>query len=188
MVIGRGRLIADELMGFADRYRNGGPRPGLQPLAAAYDAAHWTGEAELTIPGVPPEQVGATAHRMGLRAAWTGSHRDDARGVLHEADGRQPGVRGRGMTTDAPPAAATTAATAAAEWLKLRSVRSTWWFVGGATAVMLLTTSLEVDEGAPVGVHLKVGRDDDRQLRPVHPAGARDPRRDQRVRGTRASP
>ena len=56
------------------------------------------------------------------------------------------------MTTDAPPAAATTTATAAAEWLKLRSVRSTWWFVGGATAVMLLTTSLEVDEGAPAGV------------------------------------
>ena len=56
------------------------------------------------------------------------------------------------MKTDTPPAAATTGATAAAEWLKLRSVRSTWWFVGGATAVMLLTTSLEVDDGDPAAV------------------------------------
>jgi ABC-2 type transport system permease protein len=56
------------------------------------------------------------------------------------------------MSTDARPAAATTAATAAAEWLKLRSVRSTWWFVGGAAAVMLLTTSIEVDDGDPATV------------------------------------
>jgi ABC-2 type transport system permease protein len=53
------------------------------------------------------------------------------------------------MSTDARPAAATIAATAAAEWLKLRSVRSTWWFVGGAAAVMLLSTSIEVDDGDP---------------------------------------
>ena len=53
------------------------------------------------------------------------------------------------MSTDAHPAAATTAATAAAEWLKLRSVRSTWWFVGGAAAVMLLTTSIEVGRRRP---------------------------------------
>jgi ABC-2 type transport system permease protein len=51
-----------------------------------------------------------------------------------------------------PPAAATTAATAAAEWLKLRSVRSTWWFVGGATAVMLLTAGLEADAGGSAGL------------------------------------
>ena len=56
------------------------------------------------------------------------------------------------MSTDARPAAATTVATAAAEWLKLRSVRSTWWFVGGAAAVMLLATSLEVDDGDPVAL------------------------------------
>ena len=56
------------------------------------------------------------------------------------------------MSTDTRPAAATTTATAAAEWLKLRSVRSTWWFVGGATAVMLLGTGLEVDDGDPVGL------------------------------------
>jgi hypothetical protein len=55
------------------------------------------------------------------------------------------------MTPDPRPAAATIPATAAAEWLKLRSVRSTWWFVGGATAVMLLTTSFEVDDGDSVG-------------------------------------
>ena len=67
VVIGRGRLIADELMGSLLTGTGTVVRgPALQPLAAAYDAARWTGEAELTIPGVPPEQVGATAHRMGL--------------------------------------------------------------------------------------------------------------------------
>jgi ABC-2 type transport system permease protein len=45
------------------------------------------------------------------------------------------------------PAAATTLSTAAAEWLKLRSVRSTWWFVGGSAAVMLLATAIEPDNG-----------------------------------------
>jgi ABC-2 type transport system ATP-binding protein len=67
VVIGRGRLIADELMGSLLTGTGTVVRgPALEPLAAAYDAAHWTGDAELTIPGVPPEQVGATAHRMGL--------------------------------------------------------------------------------------------------------------------------
>ena len=34
---------------------------------------------------------------------------------------------------------------AAAEWLKLRSVRSTWWFAGGALLLMLLVAGLEAD-------------------------------------------
>ncbi len=34
---------------------------------------------------------------------------------------------------------------AAAEWLKLRSVRSTLWFAGGALALMLLVSGLEAD-------------------------------------------
>lgn len=45
--------------------------------------------------------------------------------------------------------AGTIASTAAAEWLKLRSVRSTWWFLGGATATMLLLAAAETDEGDP---------------------------------------
>ena len=67
VVIGKGRLIADEQMGSmltgAGTVVRG---PALRPIADAYDDARWTGDAELTIPGVPPEQVGATAHRMGL--------------------------------------------------------------------------------------------------------------------------
>ena len=57
------------------------------------------------------------------------------------------------MSTGTRPAAATTTATAAAESLKLRSVRSTWWFVGGARPFMLLGTGLEVDDGDPIGLH-----------------------------------
>jgi ABC-2 type transport system permease protein len=34
---------------------------------------------------------------------------------------------------------------AAAEWLKLRSVRSTWWLAGGALLLMLLVAALEAD-------------------------------------------
>ena len=67
VVIGRGRLIADEqveslLTGAGTRVRG----PALQPIADAYDDARWTGDTELTVPGVPPEQVGATAHRLGV--------------------------------------------------------------------------------------------------------------------------
>lgn len=47
------------------------------------------------------------------------------------------------------PRAATVVATASAEWLKLRSLRSTWWFVGGALAIMALVGSLEADDGDP---------------------------------------
>jgi ABC-2 type transport system ATP-binding protein len=67
VVIGRGRLIADEpvrsLLAGAGTVVRG---PALQPLVPAYGDARWTGDTELTIPGVPPEQVGATAHRLGL--------------------------------------------------------------------------------------------------------------------------
>jgi ABC-2 type transport system ATP-binding protein len=67
VVIGKGRLIADQLTeslltGTGTVVRG----PALQPLAAAYDDARWTGDAELTIPGAPPEQVGATAYGMGV--------------------------------------------------------------------------------------------------------------------------
>ncbi|PZG14107.1 ABC transporter permease [Nonomuraea aridisoli] len=34
---------------------------------------------------------------------------------------------------------------AAAEWLKLRSVRSTWWCAGGAVTTMMLVAALEAD-------------------------------------------
>jgi ABC-2 type transport system permease protein len=34
---------------------------------------------------------------------------------------------------------------AAAEWLKLRSVRSTWWFAGGALLLMLAVAGLDAD-------------------------------------------
>ena len=37
---------------------------------------------------------------------------------------------------------------AAAEWLKLRSIRSTWWFAGGALLLMLLVSALEADSVA----------------------------------------
>jgi ABC-2 type transport system ATP-binding protein len=67
VVIGRGRLIADEqidslLAGTGTVVRG----PDLRPLAEAYDGSRWTGDAELTVPGIPPDQVGATAHRLGL--------------------------------------------------------------------------------------------------------------------------
>ncbi|GAA3097884.1 hypothetical protein [Streptosporangium carneum] len=35
-----------------------------------------------------------------------------------------------------------------AEWLKLRSVRSTWWFAGGALLTMLLVAVLEAEDTA----------------------------------------
>jgi ABC-2 type transport system permease protein len=37
---------------------------------------------------------------------------------------------------------------AAAEWQKLRSLRSTWWFAGGALLLMLLVAALEADGSA----------------------------------------
>ena len=67
VVIGRGRLIADEPM--ANLLAGGGTvvsGPALQPLASAYPAAQWSGPGELTIPGTTPEEVGRRAHEKGL--------------------------------------------------------------------------------------------------------------------------
>ena len=52
-------------------------------------------------------------------------------------------------TTVTVPPAATLASTAAAEWWKLRSLRSTGWFLGGATMIMLLMAMLESNDGDP---------------------------------------
>lgn len=53
------------------------------------------------------------------------------------------------MTTTTVPRAATIPAAMAAEWHKLRSIRSTWWFLLGALLIMVLTTLLEADDGDP---------------------------------------
>jgi ABC-2 type transport system permease protein len=37
---------------------------------------------------------------------------------------------------------------AAAEWLKVRSLRSSWWFAGGALLMMLVVAALEADSAA----------------------------------------
>jgi ABC-2 type transport system ATP-binding protein len=67
IVLGRGRVIADEPM---DRLMSSaGVRvrgPELQPLADALPAASWTGPEELTIAGSRPEEVGRRAHDLGL--------------------------------------------------------------------------------------------------------------------------
>ena len=39
--------------------------------------------------------------------------------------------------------------TIAAEWIKLWSLRSTWWYLGGAAAVVVLTSLLESGDGDP---------------------------------------
>ncbi|MEV0890719.1 ABC transporter ATP-binding protein [Promicromonospora sp. NPDC050262] len=67
VVLGRGQLIADApmselLTATGSRVRG----PGLEALAERLDDARWTGDDELTVPGVPPEEVGALAHQLGL--------------------------------------------------------------------------------------------------------------------------
>ncbi len=67
IVLGKGRLIADESMhrlmgGTGVRVR--GPR--LQPLADALPTASWTGPEELTITGPSPDEIGIRAHALGL--------------------------------------------------------------------------------------------------------------------------
>jgi ABC-2 type transport system permease protein len=52
----------------------------------------------------------------------------------------------------APPRAGTVPASTAAEWLKLRSLRSTWWFLGGSAVIVLLMALLESDDGDPTTV------------------------------------
>jgi ABC-2 type transport system permease protein len=54
-------------------------------------------------------------------------------------------------TATVPPAA-TLVSTAAAEWWKLRSLRSTGWFLGGAALVMLLMAVLESNDGDPTTI------------------------------------
>jgi ABC-2 type transport system ATP-binding protein len=67
VVLGKGRLIADEpmenlLTGTGTKVRG----PQLHALADALPDAHWSGPDELTVTGVLPEQVGALAHELGL--------------------------------------------------------------------------------------------------------------------------
>jgi ABC-2 type transport system ATP-binding protein len=67
IVLGRGRLIADEPIdrltaGTSVRVRG----PELQPLADSLPDASWTGPEELTIVGPSPEEIGRRAHALGL--------------------------------------------------------------------------------------------------------------------------
>ncbi|MFG1609254.1 ABC transporter ATP-binding protein [Actinoplanes sp. NPDC049265] len=67
VVIGRGRLIADEPM--ANLLSGSGTvvsGPALEPLAEALPSATWTAPGELTVPGLGPEEVGRRAYEMGL--------------------------------------------------------------------------------------------------------------------------
>ena len=67
VVLGKGRLIADEPM--ASLLTATGSRvrgPALGALAERLDGARWTGDGELTVPGVLPEEVGVLAHELGL--------------------------------------------------------------------------------------------------------------------------
>ncbi|MFI7705949.1 ATP-binding cassette domain-containing protein [Nonomuraea sp. NPDC049480] len=67
IVIGKGRLIADEpmerMVAAAGVLVRG---PALQPLADVAPAARWTGPEELTIGDQTPEQIGRLAHELGL--------------------------------------------------------------------------------------------------------------------------
>jgi ABC-2 type transport system ATP-binding protein len=67
VVLGKGRLIADEpmerlLAGAGVRVRG----PALQPLADVLPDARWSGPDELTVNGSTPEQIGRRAHELGL--------------------------------------------------------------------------------------------------------------------------
>ncbi|MEV0890720.1 hypothetical protein [Promicromonospora sp. NPDC050262] len=56
-----------------------------------------------------------------------------------------------GAPTSSPTAAARTRLgdAIAAEWIKLWSLRSTWWYLGGSAAVVVLTSLLESGDGDP---------------------------------------
>jgi ABC-2 type transport system ATP-binding protein len=67
VVLGKGRLIADEPMerlvaGAGVRIRG----PELRPLADALPGARWTGRDELTVVGPSPEEVGERAYELGV--------------------------------------------------------------------------------------------------------------------------
>ncbi|PZG14106.1 ABC transporter ATP-binding protein [Nonomuraea aridisoli] len=67
VVLGRGRLIADEPMErlvAAGGVLVRGPR--LRPLADALPQAGWSGPDELTVVGATPEEVGRLAYELGL--------------------------------------------------------------------------------------------------------------------------
>ncbi len=67
IILGRGRLIADEPM---ERLTGGAGvlvrGENLGQLADALPSARWTGADELTVPGHTTEQVGRHAHELGL--------------------------------------------------------------------------------------------------------------------------
>jgi ABC-2 type transport system permease protein len=54
------------------------------------------------------------------------------------------------MTARTRSRAGSTVSTASAEWLKLRSVRSTWWFLSGSSLIMLLLAVAETNDGDPM--------------------------------------
>ena len=56
------------------------------------------------------------------------------------------------ITVATVPPASTLVSTAAAEWWKLRSLRSTRWFLGGAALLMLLMALLESNDGDPTRI------------------------------------
>lgn len=67
IILGRGRLIADEPM--ESLVARAGVRvrgPRLRPLADSLPAARWTGPDELTVTGHTTEQIGRRAHDLGL--------------------------------------------------------------------------------------------------------------------------
>ncbi|WP_419996794.1 ABC transporter ATP-binding protein [Streptomyces boninensis] len=68
VVLGKGRLIADEPMERLVRGAGVVVRgPGLQPLAEVLLDVRWTGPEELTVVGPSVEQVGDLAYELGLR-------------------------------------------------------------------------------------------------------------------------
>ena len=68
IVLGRGRLVADTTMAGLRAATGTTVRgPDLGPLAQTLTEATWSGPHELTVPGVPPQRVGALAHRLGLQ-------------------------------------------------------------------------------------------------------------------------
>ena len=68
IVLGRGRLVTDTTVAGLRAATGTTVRgPDLEPLAQALTETTWSGPHELTVPGVPPRQVGALAHRLGLQ-------------------------------------------------------------------------------------------------------------------------
>jgi ABC-2 type transport system ATP-binding protein len=69
VVLGRGRLIADESMDDLLAASRAGSRvrgPVLRPLADAFEGARLDDDGTLVVPGAPPQKVGAVAFALGL--------------------------------------------------------------------------------------------------------------------------